>query len=141
MQEEKGKGVKKMLDCFTALTESGQMMSEIKETKSAMIFLVSVLQNFLKVTPSPRVTYVCGAGARQGHGLNSCGKSKCGLCLFIFRGVRITGQRGRGGQCPEPQHRVVFRWTTYILTTGNTNEKKKERKNDLTYLWPVVLIG
>lgn len=112
-------------------TESGQTMSEIKETKPAMIFLVPVLSNFLKVIPSPRVTYVCGAGARQGHRLNCCGKSKCALCLFIFRGVRITGERGRGGQSPEPQHRVVFRWTTYILTTGNTNETKKKKKGKM----------
>lgn len=103
-------------------------MSETKETKSATIFLVAVSACLSKRNPSPRVTYVCGAGARQGHRLNSCGKSKCGLCLFIFRGVRITGQRGCGGQSPEPQHRVVFRWTTYILTTGNTKKKKKRRK-------------
>lgn len=71
----------------------------------------------------PHVTYVCGGGAGQGHRLNRCRESECGLCLFIFRGVRMTGWGGCWGKGSKPQHCIVFWRTTYMPREGNKRGK------------------
>lgn len=98
----------------------------------------------LRESAGPRVTYVCGGGAGQGHRLHRCRESECGLCLFIFRGVGMTGLGGCWGKGSKPQHCIVFWRTTYIPREGNKRGKgggKDRGKMVLTYLWPVFLIG
>lgn len=56
----------------------------------------------------------------------------------------MTGWGGCWGKGSKPQHCIVFWRTTYIPREGNKREKgggKERGKNDLTYLWPVFLIG
>lgn len=81
-----------------------------------------------------QVTYVCGGGAGQGHRLDRCRESECGLCLFIFRGVRMTGWGGCWGKGSKPQHCIVFWRTTYIPREGNKRENGEGKKGGKTIL-------
>lgn len=55
----------------------------------------------------------------------------------------MTGWGGCWGKGSKPHHCIVFWRTTYMPREGNKRGKGggREGENDLTYLWPVFLIG
>ena len=112
-------------DCYFRISQEMQLI------RRQHMITVSPISGLRKRVSFSQVTYVCGGGAGQGHRLNRCRESECGLCLFIFRGVRMTGWGGCWGKGSKPQHCIVFWRTTYIPREGNNRGTRgRERKGE-----------